>query len=390
VEYVAEAASSLSSAQRSGLEERLTSLGDALDTVSREIEETTARRRTEEPGSRESQADARALAQLSGQQTELVLNIDEIKGRMAGSGSEASATAIQQASPANRPGLVARFAMLALAGALLVALLTAAIVVTVSRRDRRLRYRDELADALGGPVVASVSSARPGTVAGWTSLLGSYEASVVDAWAFRQALRLLSRTADSPASVEGEPRSRRPASIMVLSMTDDLRAVAVAPQLASYLASSGSQATLVAARGRQAAPALWAACAHAASSGEPRPGLVVAEHTGKRRSGLTVVMVVVDRHAPDLSNLPRTQATVLAVSAGSATAEDIARVAVAADVGRHRIDGLVVVDPDDLDKTSGRLIEGERSRQVPLPTRLTGVSGGERPTPEVEQGGGGS
>ena len=34
-------------------------------------------------------------------------------------------------------------------------------------------------------------------------------------------------------------------------------------------------------------------------------------------------------------------------------------------------------DPDDLDRTTGRLLQHERARQATVPTRLTGV-----PTPE--------
>jgi len=43
------------------------------------------------------------------------------------------------------------------------------------------------------------------------------------------------------------------------------------------------------------------------------------------------------------------------------------------DAGR-RIDGIVVADPDQTDRTSGRHTLDERSRQLALPTRLTGVA----------------
>jgi hypothetical protein len=42
------------------------------------------------------------------------------------------------------------------------------------------------------------------------------------------------------------------------------------------------------------------------------------------------------------------------------------------DTGR-RIDGIVVADPDQTDRTSGRHTMDERSRRLPLPTRLTGL-----------------
>ena len=70
----------------------------------------------------------------------------------------------------------------------------------------------------------------------------------------------------------------------------------------------------------------------------------------------------------------RTTATVLGVSAGAATAEQLARVAVsAADDGRD-IAGIIVADPDPADHTTGRLPQPARPAQRRLPTRLTGTA----------------
>jgi hypothetical protein len=66
---------------------------------------------------------------------------------------------------------------------------------------------------------------------------------------------------------------------------------------------------------------------------------------------------------------------VLAIASGAASAEDLARVAVRADDAGRRIDALVVADPDDLDRTTGRLLHRERAQQVALPGRLTGLPG---------------
>jgi hypothetical protein len=73
-----------------------------------------------------------------------------------------------------------------------------------------------------------------------------------------------------------------------------------------------------------------------------------------------------------LVDLPETSVMVLAVSSGSATAEDLARAAVNTDDAGRRIEGVFVADPDYLDRTTGRLLQHERSQQVVLPTRLTG------------------
>jgi hypothetical protein len=72
--------------------------------------------------------------------------------------------------------------------------------------------------------------------------------------------------------------------------------------------------------------------------------------------GLTVVSMVVDAARPEIL-ATHAAVTVLAVSAGYATAEDLARVAIAAADADQPITGLVVTNPDPDDLTSGRLVE---------------------------------
>jgi hypothetical protein len=106
--------------------------------------------------------------------------------------------------------------------------------------------------------------------------------------------------------------------------------------------------------------------------------MVDTQERDRQEADLTVVLAVLDRRNPELvDDLPETTVTILAVSPGSATAEDLARAAMTADDSGSRIAGIIVADPDNLDRTTGRLLEHERSHQVPLPTRLTGVTASE-------------
>ena len=89
---------------------------------------------------------------------------------------------------------------------------------------------------------------------------------------------------------------------------------------------------------------------------------------------LTIILVVLDRSQPKLSDPSASDAAILAVAAGTATEQEFARVAVAIDDAGRRIDGIVVADPDQSDLTSGRHLMDERSRQLALPVRLTGVT----------------
>jgi hypothetical protein len=87
---------------------------------------------------------------------------------------------------------------------------------------------------------------------------------------------------------------------------------------------------------------------------------------------LTVTLVVLDRRHPEVGDVPTEGRTLIALSAGSATAEDLARAAVVLDDAGLRIDGMVVANPDDLDNTSGRVPQRQRAA-VSLPSRLTGA-----------------
>jgi hypothetical protein len=90
-------------------------------------------------------------------------------------------------------------------------------------------------------------------------------------------------------------------------------------------------------------------------------------------TSLTIVLAVVNRKNLDLRELPPTDTTVLAISPGVGTREELARLAVAVDDTGRWLDGVVIADPDATDRTTGRHTLEERARQTPLPLRATGV-----------------
>ena len=69
---------------------------------------------------------------------------------------------------------------------------------------------------------------------------------------------------------------------------------------------------------------------------------------------LAVIVGVVDGRNPQIPDTMRTTTTLLGVSAGAATADQLARVAVSADSGGREITGILVADPDSADATTGR------------------------------------
>lgn len=374
VAYVRDTAREVTVAALSDLSKRRDDLQSQISQLQKEITASVARRRDIEPGSAEDRDEARVLAGLRAQQADLSLQLDKVRDKIAAGtpvGSSATGTSVVQAATvASGPSLVKRLLVTAPAGALAAFILAGIAVFVLARRDPRVRLRDDIADAISSPVLASVKSRPQTSVAAWTTLLLTYEATPVESWALRQVLRSL---VGSKAQQRGGARPDHPQSLTVVSLSDDPRGLAVGPQLAAFAASLGVLTRLVPVVGQEDAPALWA-CLNEASA-VSRPHLVLGpRREDEGEADLTVHLVVVDRARPDLRQLPASDAVVLSVAAGTANEQQLARVAVAVDdVSRH-IDGIVVADPDPADRTTGRHTIAERSQWPALPTKLTGVA----------------
>ena len=67
-----------------------------------------------------------------------------------------------------------------------------------------MRSRDQIADAIGIPVVASIRSRASRSVAGWTSLLQKYAPGTVETWTLRQLVRPFVRYLEDAATRAGD------------------------------------------------------------------------------------------------------------------------------------------------------------------------------------------
>jgi capsular polysaccharide biosynthesis protein len=267
-------------------------------------------------------------------------------------------------------------------GALLGALLGAIGAVAFGRGDRRLRERDEIADAIGVPVLASIPVDHPADAGRWTRLLEDYEPSVVHAWQLRNALRYLGQ-ADV---ISAHASNGHSSSVAVVSLSSDRGALALGPQLAVFAASLGIPTALVIGPQQDAnvTAALHAACAaplpSPRRSGQLQVAVADRDDMAQRQpdARLTVIVTVVDGQSPRVADTMRPGATVLGVSAGEATAAQLARVAVSAAAAGRQIDGILIADPDPADHTTGRVPQLARPAQRRMPTRLTGMTTGTR------------
>ena len=245
-------------------------------------------------------------------------------------------------------------------------------VLAVSRRDRRLWQRDDIADSIGVPVLASVPVGHPTDAAGWMNLLTEYEPTAVDSWQLSGALDYLgvgrSGSADTGQS-EG-------VSVAVLSLQSDPGALAFGPQLAAFAASRGIRTHLII--GPQDDPDATAALRAACTGMPPVEHLqvTVADQDIARAestAALTILIAVVDEVAPRVADGMPASMAMLAVSAGAATADELARIASSTANRGRRAAGIFVANPDSADDTTGRLPQLARTTARWAPTRLTGI-----------------
>lgn len=271
-------------------------------------------------------------------------------------GGKTTAEVLENATPAIGPTLPVRVVETGGLGLLTGALIGIIIAAGIGRTDRRLRERDEIAVAIGAPVLASLPVAHPSDPAGWARLLENYEPTVTHAWSMRKALRQL-------GVAEGRSAGMPKVSVAVVSLSSDRRALSLGPQLATFAAALGIPTRLVVGQqqGSGFTSALSAGCTMMATESSDRPGRLqfateLSDESDRYSpAALTVIVEVVDSREPRFSHHSRATATVLGISAGATTAEQLARVAVSVAADGRDISGALVANPLASDRTTGSL-----------------------------------
>ncbi|HEY1818962.1 MAG TPA: hypothetical protein VGG83_03465 [Trebonia sp.] len=280
---------------------------------------------------------------------------------------------LEPATTASGPNPLVYRLVAGLIGAIVGLIVGLIAAIAKGRKDRRLRSRDDIANAIGIPVLASLPVGRPANAQEWAKLLDSYQPAAVHGWRLRKTIQHLNVAG---VNLTGRREGEAPV-VAVVTLTKDSRALALGPQLAAFAASLGIPTALAVGPSQDPSVtvALKAACAGWRGS---RPGLQAAVLDADNPVlppdvALTVLVTVVDETDPyPVSELPVT-AALIGVSAGAATAEQLAATAMAATDKGREIVGLLVADPDQSDRTTGRI--PQLPRPVPrMPTRLTGLT----------------
>jgi capsular polysaccharide biosynthesis protein len=277
---------------------------------------------------------------------------------------------LESAASATGGKLTEQIGIFALLGALAGALVGFIVSLAIGRFDRRLTERGAIANSIGAPVLASVPVSHPSDAASWAKLLAEYEPGVVHAWVLSKLLQQFGV----------EDNDARGISLTVLSLSCDPGAVALGPQIAAFAASRGISTALVIGPQQDVntTATLRTACAaplESSAQGGKGLRLVVSDngHPGLDDVAFVVVVAVVDDKAPVVPDTVPTTMTVLGVSAGAATAEQLARAATAAATEGREVFGILVANPDPGDQTTGRIPRLAPPARSSQPTRVNDV-----------------
>jgi len=228
--------------------------------------------------------------------------------------------------------------------------LLAAIVLALAfdRNDGRLRRRDDIAQAVGAPVVASLGVPGRAGVARCKALLDLWQPNVAENLALRQAFTQLGVADEQP-----------PANVLVVTLPGDRAGPLVALEMGAFAASMETNTAVVIASADGATADLRTAC-RSQPQGSGRPRLSVHDLTSAvdgidlEQADLSIAIVVADGEALVAPTWGRRTLTALAVTAGYATPEALIAASMAcADIG-HPVRGIFVANPDPDDHTIGR------------------------------------
>ena len=366
IDYVGQLKADSARTAVTALQDESTQLTQQIKNLQFEITTVTDRLASEAAGSNQGQQDTELLASLRSEQNAASLQLNSVTNQITNArienGSTASTTRVLQmatAQPASKYGFAIEAGIIAF---VIGVLGSAAFVLVRSQQEHRLRFRDEIARTAGVPVIVSLDAPSCTTVSAWRDLLAGRTRATTE-WSLRHVLHSLSNSSGS-----------RPA-VRVISFAGDSAALATGPQLALQAAASGTPTVLVAEAASESEDHSLTQLRAAFATAEPvNPGLPLTlglNDTGQDPPELVVSLVVFHDNSTVLT--PSDAVNLLSISADVVTAEELAQLALQVADSGSVLEGIVVVNPDPSDNTTG-LIKVDTVRR--LPSR-TGAEGGD-------------
>jgi capsular polysaccharide biosynthesis protein len=332
-----------------------------------QINVVSARIAHEAAGSSAGEQDASLLGALENEQNQVSIQLGNVTNQIStaqlASGSGANTTLILQnavSQPVSQFGFRLTAGLVGFAAGLLG---SAVFVLVRLQRDRRLRLRDEIARVVGAPVIASLDARGCANPSAWRKLLESRPPATAE-WALRHVLHTL---------LNGGAQRR---AVRVISFAGDSPALTTGPRLALHAAASGTPTRLIPEDHRvpedRSLVSLRAAFTGAEPVGRGMPLTVGLNDVGEYPLQLPISIVVFDGKLPTLAWSDTTN--LLSISANFVTADELAELALEIADRGSVLDGVVVVNPDPTDNTSG-LIAHDTLRLLPFGAHAVGGDG---------------
>jgi capsular polysaccharide biosynthesis protein len=372
VTYIGNLQGSTEQAAVTALQHESDLLTEQINDLQSQIDTVTSRVASEGAGSSAGQQDTDLLGSLRSEQNQVSLELNRVTGQITNAqletGSTVNTTRILQRAttqPASKDGLAIE---LAIVGILIGLLGGTAFVLIRLQRGRRLRLRDEIARVAGAPVIASLEAPRCITLFDWRTLLEE-RPRAIDEWALRHLLRTI------PTGVG------RPQAVRVLSFADDSPAMTTGPRFALQAAGSGTPTALLpedpVGPSRTSLAPLRAAFTGVQPVGRGLPITVGLGDTDEAPYTLIVTVAIFDGTS---ANLTSTDAiNLLSISPNFVTADELAQLALTVADSGFVLDGVVVVNPEPTDNTTGSMRD-DTLRLLPSPARTDAGSSPERLT----------
>lgn len=365
VDYIGRLEAFSATASVAALQKEATQLTQQIQNLQYEIGVETARVTSEGAGSSQGQEDTDLLGSLRNQQNEVSLQLNSVTNQITNAqlenGSTASTTRVLQtatAQPASKYVLPIEVGIIAFA---LGGLGSAAFVLIRLQRGHRLRLRDEIPRTAGAPVIASLDAPRCRSVSAWRDLLAG-PPRATNEWSLRHVLHTLSNS--------GRPRR----AVRVISFAGDSPALATGPRLALHAAASGISTVLLPEAPKSEDRSLTPVRAALASAELVHRGLPLTlglNDAGQDPPELIISLMVFHGNSTILTGSDAVN--LLSISANVVTDEELAQLALQATDSGLVLEGVVVVNPDPSDNTTGFM----KNDTVRLMPSRAGTDGGD-------------
>ena len=235
VTFVAKNGTSAESTDLAQLQQESSVLSKQIQSLNGEISSITNKIAQVGPSTSAGEQDEDLLGTLNASESQASLQLasvnDQITAAQLSSGAANAGTEVIQAATIATPPPDSRWVVPLLIGTLAGFLIIGVVVLIRAGRDRRLRQRQQIAEALGVSVLTSMETQARSKPREWMEFFRRYDPAAREQWRFRKVLEEL-----------GTPGA--PHDITVLSFEGDEQALVIGPQMAVCAAVAGLHTVL--------------------------------------------------------------------------------------------------------------------------------------------------